>query len=90
MLKNYMEIVVDEMMPDVLDEKELSCNCQHCIEDIKAITLNNLKPMYVVSKKGILYTKLNEFSIQFRADITKELVSAIEMVKNNPRHEDER
>ena len=90
MIKNYMEIVVDEMLPEVLDERELACNCEYCVEDIKAIALNNLKPMYVVTKKGILYTKLNEFSIQFRADVTKELVTAIEMVKNKPRHEDER
>lgn len=90
MLKNYMEIVVDQMLPDILNERELTCNCEFCIEDIKAIALNNLKPKYVVTKKGILYTKLNEFSVQFRADVTREIVSAIKIVKDMPRHDDER
>lgn len=86
MLKNYMEIAVEMVLNDILKEKELKCRCEKCLNDIKAIALNNLKPMYVVSDEGVLFTKLHELSIQFKADIIRELAMAIKMVGDNPRH----
>ncbi len=86
MLKNYMEIVVHDMLPSILEREELECQCEICIEDIKAIALNNLKPMYVVTEKGILYSKLNEFSAQFKTDVIRKITIAIEKVRKNPRH----
>lgn len=86
MLKNYMEIVVEEILPSVIQEHKLKCDCERCMEDIKAITLNGLKPMYVVSDKGILYTKLNELSNQFRADVVCSLMIAIKKVEDRPSH----
>lgn len=86
MLKNYMEIVVDEVFPSVIEEHELKCDCERCIADIKALTLNDLKPMYVVSEKGVLYTKLNELSNQFKADVWTSLMRAIEKVEKKPSH----
>ena len=85
MLKNYMEIVVHDML-QYTKREELECQCEICIEDIKAIALNNLKPMYVVTEKGILYSKLNEFSAQFKTDVIREITIAIEKVRKNPRH----
>lgn len=86
MLKNYTEIVVDELLPNILQSQNLECKCETCINDIKAIALNNLKPMYVASQKGILYSKLNEFSLQFKTDAIQELTIAISKVRENPRH----
>lgn len=86
MLKNYMEIVVDDILSDILRKKDLKCECKMCINDIKAITLNNLKPMYVSTDKGILYSKLNESSLQSKADVINELTIAIEKVGKSPRH----
>ena len=86
MLKNYMEIVVDDTLKEMLKTKDLKCDCDRCILDIKAMTLNNLKPTYIVSDKGILYTKLNEFNSQFRTDVIRELMKAIEVVEENPNH----
>lgn len=86
MLKNYMEIVVDDVLSDILRKQDLECECEVCINDIKAITLNNLRPMYVSTNKGILYSKLNEFSLQSKADVINEITMAIEKVKGNPRH----
>lgn len=87
MLKNYMEVVVENYLPDILKEYEGICKCESCIEDIKAIVLNNLKPMYVVSDKGCLYTKVNELMIQFKTDVIKEITSGIEKVSKNPHHQ---
>ena len=86
MLKNYMEVAVEIILSDILREESLRCQCEKCLNDIKAIALNNLKPMYVVSDEGILYTKIQELSVQFRADIIRELTIAIKKVGDNPRH----
>ncbi|HLS53710.1 MAG TPA: late competence development ComFB family protein [Tissierellaceae bacterium] len=86
MLKNYMEIAVDMVLKGVLKSKELECMCEKCLDDIRAITLNKLKPMYVVSDEGVLYSKLQELSVQFRADILRELTQAIAIVEESPRH----
>lgn len=86
MVKNYMEIVVDDVLPTVLKEHELKCGCERCVEDIKAITLNNLKPTYVASDKGIVYGKLNEMGIQFKADVISAIMMAIKKVEERPSH----
>ena len=81
-----MEIIVDESLPSVMKNSDLGCKCQQCKEDVMAIALNNLKPMYIASDKGIVYSKLNQFSGQFNADVVRELTFAIDKVKANPRH----
>lgn len=86
MLKNYMEIVVDHLIPDILNRCNNICKCELCIEDIKAVALNNLKPMYIVTEKGNIYAKVNELKAQFMTDAITELVRAIEIVSKNPRH----
>ena len=86
MMKNYMEIIVGDVLEDMLTKRELKCDCERCVEDIKAITLNSLKPMYVVSDKGIVYNMLSEMDIQFRADVIRQITIAIGKVENTPRH----
>lgn len=83
---NYMENVVDNLMEDILSDYEDICKCNRCISDIKAITLNNLKPHYVATEKGELYSKVNEMSNQFKVDVYKALIDAVEIVKKNPHH----
>lgn len=89
MLMNYMEVCVDDQLKEILKKQgfRLQCTCDKCIEDIKALTLNNLKPMYVVSDKGIIYSKINELETQFNVDIISELTRAIEIVAQNPKHD---
>lgn len=86
MVKNYMEIIVDDTLERILEKTTLECKCEKCKDDIRALALNNLKPIYVATEKGILYTKLNEFNMQFKTDVIREIISAIEKVKENPRH----
>ncbi|MBE6066026.1 late competence development ComFB family protein [Clostridium cochlearium] len=86
MIKNYMEVIVDDLFPTIVDEYMDICKCDKCIDDIKAIALNNLEPIYVVSEKGNMYAKSNELNVQFRTDVIKELTEAIEIVSENPRH----
>jgi len=44
MVKNYMEIVVDNILKKILPDYSNLCKCEKCCDDIKAIALNNLKP----------------------------------------------
>ncbi|WZL71455.1 late competence development ComFB family protein [Clostridiaceae bacterium 35-E11] len=86
MLKNYMEDVVEKLLPSILKSFPNLCTCQLCIEDIKALTLNHLKPHYVVTERGQLYIKLNEMDTQFSVDVSREIYDAISIVQKNPRH----
>ncbi|WP_243652112.1 late competence development ComFB family protein [Clostridium tyrobutyricum] len=86
LVKNYMEDIVDELMPGVVEKYDDICKCPKCLNDIKAIVLNNLSPKYISTERGMLYTKLNELSRQFNTNIVKEIVLAINIVSKNPSH----
>ncbi len=86
MLKNYMEDVVEHLLPDVLAKYDNVCKCKECVDDIKAIALNNLTPLYFTSRKGGVFNKINEMEAQFEADTLKELTKAMEVVSKQPRH----
>lgn len=86
-VKNYMEHVIDLKIDAIIKSIDM-CNCEKCRLDVKAIALNNLPPRYVVTSKGILYSKLNELELQFEVDVQKEIVKAAMIVKENPRHEE--
>ncbi len=82
---NYMEIFVEELIDDIL-KKVSNCTCELCRLDAKALALNNLKPMYVVTKKGDYYTKKAALKAQFEVDVTAAVVRSVELVSKNPRH----
>lgn len=86
MLRNYMEIIVDNLLTSILSEYKDICKCKVCIEDIKAITLNNLQPLYISTEKGYTYTKINELKIQFKTTVISEIIKSIDIVYNNPNH----
>jgi competence protein ComFB len=85
-LRNYMEIAVDHIMPNLLRAFPDICVCDQCQLDIKAIALNHLKPHYTVTDEGETWTKIDEMRIQFEADIMKALIDAISLVTKSPRH----
>ena len=86
MLRNYMEDAINHLLPSVLEDYSDICKCEKCILDVKAISLNGLKPMYTVTDDGSVYLKLNEMNNQFRIDIINSIMRAIEIVSKNPRH----
>lgn len=86
-LQNFMEHEVFLVIDKLLKENTDICNCKKCRMDIAAISLNNLKPKYVVTEKGELYTKTAEMEPQFEVDIIREVTKAIEIVRKQPRHD---
>ncbi|KXG76787.1 late competence development ComFB family protein [Thermotalea metallivorans] len=86
MLKNFMEIVVDHVLPNMLKAFPHTCQCEQCLNDIRAIALNHLKPHYIVTEKGELFSRIQEMDIQFETDVMKAIIDAIAIVSKNPRH----
>ncbi len=84
-IRNYMEVLTDTIIDGVLAEMNY-CKCDQCRLDIKAITLNNIQPKYVVTEKGQLYAKLQSLQAQFEVDIVSEITKAAVLVASNPRH----
>ena len=85
-LKNVLEDVVASYVDEVLEQDQDFCGCHSCRLDVIALSLNSLKPKYVVSPKGYVYAKLDELRAQFQADIVVATTKAIKVVKKNPRH----
>lgn len=87
MIKNYMEDLVDNALPEVLETYPEICKCKECLDDIKAKALNQLKPLYFVESRGSVYSKLNSLQSQFKTDILTEIIKAIDLISKNPRHD---
>ncbi len=83
---NYMEEVVKEKLDEIMDERNDLCKCQKCRLDIMVWALNRVPPKYVITEKGRMYTKLREQETQFKADVVRELVKAVQQVSKNPQH----
>jgi len=84
-LKNYMEDAVAQNMGVLIQESGI-CKCDKCRLDVMALSLNALKPHYVVSEAGNMYAKLSEFDNQNKVDIISAITAAIEKIKTSPRH----
>ena len=87
MIVNYVEQVVDKVLPELLKDYDDICKCETCLEDMKAYALNNIKPLYFVREKGKLYSRINESLVQFNADVQRVVIQAIERVSANPKHD---
>ena len=86
MVKNYVEQIVEEIIPSVLKGYSDICKCEKCVSDIKCIALNNLKPAYFDSEMGGVYLKLNSLHTQYKTDVVKETTKAIQIVSQNTHH----
>jgi len=88
-LKNYMEDIVSNKMPSIVNSIDDICRCEMCEMDRMAYVLNHMPPKYIVTARGKLYTKLNLLEGQFDADIVRTVTEAIVAVDTNPRHSEE-
>jgi len=86
-MKNYMEIVVEDAVDKELSRinEEWTKNPKTKL-DIMALILNRLPARYIVTDKGRIMTKITETEVQFQADILRELVNAVKLVKKNPQN----
>lgn len=80
---NVMEEVVKDRLEVLLKEHDC-CKCDTCKGDMLAMALNTLKPKYVNSKKGELFSKLNASKMQNTVDIDVAVAKAISVVSSSP------
>jgi len=89
MVINYMEEIVKDYLDNIL-RTDLSysnmCKCDHCVDDIMAKTLNNLKPYYITTKKGEIFAEYSSLETQHQAEVISEVVKAIEYVSKHKNH----
>lgn len=88
-LKNYSEIIVDDLIDGVINNIPSICTCEKCRMDIKALALNKLKVRYVVSNKGELYKKIEGLNEQVKVDAIEAITEAALLVAKNPKHSSE-
>ncbi len=83
-LTNFME----ELAGSVLDEllaKERARFSADAIEDIKALALNRLWPMYVTTSSGKEFVRKTVREDKVEQDVVRELRAAMDIVKSHPR-----
>ncbi|MDU1412129.1 MAG: late competence development ComFB family protein [Clostridium sp.] len=85
--KNFAEDQVLAILKRTLKDYPDICTCEKCLDDMAALVLNSVKPKYVVSETGKIYTSaLNEVNKQEEIFILSQVIQAIETVSKNPRH----
>jgi len=86
-LINYMEQVVKDELPRLIDLRKDVCTCENCQLDIIAYALNQLPPKYVVSERGHVHTKIDFVEIQHETDVTRVILQGINTIGKRPRHQ---
>ncbi|MBE6072268.1 MAG: hypothetical protein E7208_09950 [Clostridium butyricum] len=83
---NIMEIWVERCLVEAIEGTGV-CTCNKCLKDIYALSLNNLKPHYIVSMRGIDSEELDYKFETLKDDIMKQIKISIERIKKNPKHD---
>ena len=83
---NVMQVLVEEKAPKYVKLFGL-CSCERCMEDVKALTLNNLPSKYVVVEPGDRIPRLTVYEGRFSSDITAQMLQASRMVMAHPHHD---
>ena len=85
-IKNYLEEIVKRISSDLMEKDKDFCGCERCRADVVTYTLNHLKPKYASNVKGHAVTAVDIESEQVQAEVTVQVLKAIEQVKKHPNH----
>jgi hypothetical protein len=84
-LNNYMEELTETVLKNMLLEYKRSSFSDSAIQDIKALALNRLWPMYTTSNSGRDFLQKVVAEDKIEQDVMRELRVAIDIVRSNPR-----
>jgi len=84
---NIMEHLVEKKAPRYIEMFGL-CPCKRCAADVRALTLTNLQPAYIVVKRAEVDAMLTVYESRFNSTIYAQLTRACKLVMDNPRHDD--
>ena len=82
---NIMQALVEEKAPHYIKKFGL-CSCKHCEADVKALTLTNLVPKYVVLSKRDRIPMLTVYEGRYSTTIFAQLTRACKTVMDHPHH----
>ena len=83
-MTNYMEELAGDVLDGLLAKERLRFTGD-AIEDIKALALNRLWPMYVTSPTGKQFARKIVVEDKIEQDVVREVRAAMELVKTHPR-----
>ena len=82
---NVMQTLVEEKAPKYLKMFGV-CTCKHCEADVKALTLSNLVPKYVVLSRQDMIPMLTVYEGRYNSTILAQLTRACKIVQDHPHH----
>lgn len=82
---NVMEKLVELKAPRYASMFGL-CGCDRCAADVRAPTLTNLQPHYIVVPRSEAQAMITIFESRFNSTIFAQLTRACKIVMDNPRH----
>lgn len=82
---NYMEELTHHVLENLLPDYKGARFSDNAIQDIKALALNRLWPMYTTTETGKDFLKKVIQEDKIEKDVLRELRAAIDIVKSNPR-----
>ena len=83
-MSNFMEELAQDVLKDLLAKNKGGFS-PSAIEDIKALALNRLWPMYTTTNAGRDYLKKIAEEDKIEKDVVRELRAAMDIVRSNPR-----
>ena len=83
-MNNFMEELAQNVLDELLSKKRDEFS-REALEDIKALALNRLWPMYTTTDAGRDYLKKVVEEDKIEKDVQRELRAAMEVVRQNPR-----
>lgn len=87
-IHNTTEDIVIKYLDELLESKQNICKCDQCKKDMICYALNRVKPMYLISSRGIIHTEnKRRYGFQDTIDIYTTVSQAIETISNTRRHE---
>ena len=83
---NIMQVLVEEKAPRYIKKFGI-CTCKQCEADVKALTLTNLVPKYVVLSKLDRIPMLTVYEGRFNSTVVAQLTRSCKIVMDSPRHD---
>jgi DNA-binding PadR family transcriptional regulator len=83
-VSNFMEELAEGVLEELLSKKKENFS-RGALEDIKALALNRLWPMYTTTDSGRDYLRQVVEQDKIEKDVIREILAAIDIVRSNPR-----
>ncbi len=83
-LNNYMEELAEGILDELMNKTKDSFS-PNAVQDIKALALNRLWPMYTTTESGKDYLRKVVEADKIEKDVIREIRAAMDIVKSNPR-----